>query len=63
MKKTLLSVCMLGLSAVAMAQPAGGFGGFQVPQDALSHSAHIAYRHNHHALHVECRNASDSHRV
>ena len=29
MKKTLLSVCMLCLSAVAMAQPTGGFGGVQ----------------------------------
>ena len=29
MKKTLLSVCMLCLTAVAMAQPAGGFGGVQ----------------------------------
>ena len=38
MKKTLLSVFMLGLSAVAMAQPAGGFGGFQVPQVKLETS-------------------------
>ena len=38
MKKTLLSVCMLCLSAVAMAQPAGGFGGFQVPQVKLETS-------------------------
>lgn len=29
MKKTLISVCMLCLTAVAMAQPAGGFGGVQ----------------------------------
>ena len=38
MKKTLFSVCMLCLSAVAMAQPAGGFGGFQVPQVKLETS-------------------------
>ena len=38
MKKTLLSVCMLCLSVVAMAQPAGGFGGFQVPQVKLETS-------------------------
>ena len=38
MKKIILSVCMLCLSAVAMAQPAGGFGGFQVPQVKLETS-------------------------
>ncbi len=38
MKKTLISACMLCLSAVAMAQPAGGFGGFQVPQVKLETS-------------------------
>ena len=38
MKKTLLSTCMLCLSAVAMAQPAGGFGGFQAPQVKLETS-------------------------
>ena len=38
MKKTLLSACMLCLSAVAMAQPAGGFGGFQVPKVKLETS-------------------------
>ena len=38
MKKTLLSACMLCLSAVAMAQPAGGFGGFQAPQVKLETS-------------------------
>ena len=38
MKKTILSVCMCCLSAVAMAQPAGGFGGFQAPQVKLETS-------------------------
>ena len=38
MKKTLFSVFMLCLSAVAMAQPAGGFGGFQMPQVKLETS-------------------------
>ena len=38
MKKSLFSVCMLCLSAVAMAQPAGGFGGFQMPQVKLETS-------------------------
>ena len=38
MKKIILSVCMCCLSAVAMAQPAGGFGGFQVPQVKLETS-------------------------
>ncbi len=35
MKKIIFSVCMCCLSAVAMAQPAGGFGGFQAPQVKL----------------------------
>ena len=38
MKKTLFSAVMLCLSAVAMAQPAGGFGGFQMPQVKLETS-------------------------
>ena len=38
MKKIILSVCMCCLSAVAMAQPAGGFGGFQAPQVKLETS-------------------------
>ncbi|WP_231480154.1 alpha/beta hydrolase [Prevotella sp. P6B4] len=38
MKKQLLSVCMCCLSAVAMGQPAGGFGGLQVPQVKLETS-------------------------
>ena len=38
MKKTLFSAFMLCLSAVAMAQPAGGFGGFQMPQVKLETS-------------------------
>lgn len=38
MKKTILSVCMCCLTAVAMAQPAGGFGGFQAPQVKLETS-------------------------
>ena len=38
MKKILFSVCMCCLSAVAMAQPAGGFGGFQAPQVKLETS-------------------------
>ena len=38
MKKTLLSTLMMCLSTVAMAQPAGGFGGFQVPQVKLETS-------------------------
>ena len=38
MKETLFSAVMLCLSAVAMAQPAGGFGGFQMPQVKLETS-------------------------
>ncbi len=38
MKKIIFSVCMCCLSAVAMAQPAGGFGGFQAPQVKLETS-------------------------
>ena len=38
MKKIILSICMCCLSAVAMAQPAGGFGGFQAPQVKLETS-------------------------
>ena len=38
MKKTLLSIIMPCLAIVAMAQPAGGFGGFQVPQVKLETS-------------------------
>lgn len=38
MKKTLLSVIMLGLTIVGMAQPAGGFGGFQIPEVKLETS-------------------------
>lgn len=36
MKKTLLSAIMLCMSAIAMAQPQGGFGGFQAPKVELS---------------------------
>ena len=35
MKKTLLSAIMLCMSAIAMAQPQGGFGGFQAPKVEL----------------------------
>ena len=38
MKKIILSVCMCCLTAVAVAQPAGGFGGFQAPQVKLETS-------------------------
>ena len=38
MKKIIFSVCMCCLTAVAMAQPAGGFGGFQAPQVKLETS-------------------------
>ncbi len=38
MKKTLLSAMMLCLSMMATAQPAGGFGGFQMPQVNLETS-------------------------
>ena len=38
MKKTLLSIAMLCLSLMATAQPAGGFGGFQMPQVKLETS-------------------------
>ena len=38
MKKILLSIIMPCLTAVAMAQPAGGFGGFQMPQVNLETS-------------------------
>ena len=38
MKKTLLSTIMLCITAWVMAQPAGGFGGFQVPQVKLETS-------------------------
>ena len=35
MKKTLLSTILLCISAIVMAQPQGGFGGFQVPKVEL----------------------------
>ena len=38
MKKTLLSSIMLCMAMVGMAQPAGGFGGFQAPQVKLETS-------------------------
>lgn len=38
MKRTLLSAIMLGLTTVIMAQPAGGFGGFQIPKVQLETS-------------------------
>ena len=38
MKRTLLSTIMLCITAWVMAQPAGGFGGFQVPQVKLETS-------------------------
>ena len=38
MKKILLSIIMPCLTAVTMAQPAGGFGGFQIPQVNLETS-------------------------
>lgn len=38
MKRTLLSAIMLGLTTVLMAQPAGGFGGFQIPEVQLETS-------------------------
>lgn len=38
MKKTLLSTIMLCVASIAMAQPAGGFGGFQAPQIKLETS-------------------------
>ena len=38
MKKTLLSAIVLCMGMVAMAQPAGGFGGFQVPEVRLETS-------------------------
>ena len=38
MKKTLLSTMMLCLATFAMAQPAGGFGGFQMPEVKLETS-------------------------
>ena len=38
MKKLLLSSIMLCMAMVAMAQPAGGFGGLQAPQVKLETS-------------------------
>ena len=38
MKKTILSTILLCLGSLAMAQPAGGFGGFQVPEVKLETS-------------------------
>ena len=38
MKKTILSTILLCLGSFAMAQPAGGFGGFQVPEVKLETS-------------------------
>ena len=38
MKRTLFSTMMLGMAMFAMAQPAGGFGGFQVPEVKLETS-------------------------
>ena len=38
MKKTILSTILLCLDSFAMAQPAGGFGGFQVPEVKLETS-------------------------
>ena len=38
MKKTILSTILLSLGSFAMAQPAGGFGGFQVPEVKLETS-------------------------
>ena len=38
MKKTLLSTFMVCLTTVVMAQPQGGFGGFQMPQVKLETS-------------------------
>ena len=38
MKKTLLSTIMLCVASIAIAQPAGGFGGIQVPQVKLETS-------------------------
>ena len=38
MKKTVLSTILLCAASMAMAQPAGGFGGFQVPQVNLETS-------------------------
>ena len=38
MKKTLLSTMMLCMTMMATAQPAGGFGGFQMPQVKLETS-------------------------
>ena len=38
MKKTILSTILLCLGSFAMAQPAGGFGGFQMPQVKLRKS-------------------------
>ena len=38
MKKTLLSTMMLCMATLAMAQPAGGFGGFQMPEVKLETS-------------------------
>lgn len=38
MRKTLLSIVLLCMASLSMAQPAGGFGGFQMPQVKLETS-------------------------
>jgi hypothetical protein len=38
MKKTLLSTIMMCMTSIAIAQPAGGFGGLQPPQVKLETS-------------------------